>query len=255
MRLFRERGGLRPRAAAPGIIAIIPANTGLVRWNGGTTTPVHHGRRGRPAAAPGTMMQTGKKMGSERIDWRRLLLALPLAAALGACSTLPEAARAPAAVAPAEAATATAHVQQRRDWHFAADGVAFSNRLEGARLNDVQRLGSDHYVVTIAPEIVPINPSPWYGFTVSAETERPLRIEFRYRDGKARYWPKLSRDGEHWHAATPEQFAEGGQGTTLTVDAGPQPLHVFAQPPIGIEAFADWANVLVERGITRRSGS
>src|SRR3546814_3235738 len=90
MRLFRERGGLRPRAAAPGIIAVIPANTGLVRWNGGTTTPVHHGRRGRPAAVPGTMMQTGKKMGSESIDWRRLLLALPLAAALGACSTLPE---------------------------------------------------------------------------------------------------------------------------------------------------------------------
>src|SRR3546814_18755830 len=77
MRLFRERGGLRPRAAAPGIIAVIPANTGLVRWNGGTTTPVHHGRRGRPAAVPGTMMQTGKKMGSESIDWRRLLLALP----------------------------------------------------------------------------------------------------------------------------------------------------------------------------------
>src|SRR3546814_14364596 len=81
MRLFRERGGLRPRAAAPGIIAVIPANTGLVRWNGGTTTPVHHGRRGRPAAVPGTMMQTGKKMGSESIDWRSLLLALPLAAA------------------------------------------------------------------------------------------------------------------------------------------------------------------------------
>src|SRR3546814_1167889 len=87
-------------------------------------------------------------------------------------------------------------------WHFAADGVAFSNRLESARLNDVQRLGSDHYVVTIAPEIVPINPSPWYGFTVSAETERPLRIELSYRDGKARYWPKLRRDGVHWHQAT-----------------------------------------------------
>src|SRR3546814_10558636 len=132
----------------------------MVRWNVGTTTRVHHGSRGRPAAVPGTMMQTGKKMGIESIDWRRLLLALPLAAALGACSTLPEAARAPtpAAVAPSEAATATAHVQQRRDWHFAADGVAFSNRLESARLNDVQRLGSAHYVVTIATEIVPINP-------------------------------------------------------------------------------------------------
>src|SRR3546814_13330659 len=83
---------------------------------------------------------------------------------------------------------------QRRDWHFAADGVAFSNRLESARLNDVQRLGSAHYVVTIAPEIVPINPSPWYGFTVSAETERPPRIEFRYPDGTERYWPQRSEE-------------------------------------------------------------
>src|SRR3546814_19259621 len=107
MRLFRERGGLRPRAAAPGIIAIIPANTGLVRWNGGTTTPVHHGRRGRPAAAPGTMMQTGKKMGRERIDWRRLLRAMPLSDARGGCRHTQAAARAPAAVAPAGAANAT----------------------------------------------------------------------------------------------------------------------------------------------------
>src|SRR3546814_17333328 len=95
MRLFRERGGLRPRAAAPGIIAVIPANTGLVRWNGGTTTPVHHGRRGRTAAVPGTLMQTGQKTGSESIDWRRLPLALPPAAPPGTCSTPPDAATAP----------------------------------------------------------------------------------------------------------------------------------------------------------------
>lgn len=198
-------------------------------------------------------MQTGKKMGSERIDWRRLLVALTLAVVLGACGTLPETPRAPATAAVAPSETGVAHVQQRRDWHFADDGVTFSNRLESARLNGVQRLGAGDYAVTIAPEIVPINPSPWYGFTVSAETRRPLRIEFRYRDGKARYWPKLSRDGKHWHAATPEQFAEVGQGATLTVDAGPQPLHVFAQPPIGTEAFAQWELGLVERGVARRS--
>src|SRR3546814_16366969 len=111
------------------------------------------------------------------------------------------------------------------DWHFAADGVAFSNRLESARLNDVQRLGSDHYVVTIAPEIVPINPSPWYGFTVSAETERPLRLEFRYPDGQARYWPNTTRNGEPWTPAPPDPSPEGQQRTPLTVRAGPHPLH------------------------------
>src|SRR5690606_28458022 len=120
---------------------------------------------------------------SEKNQWRRLLMALPLAAALVACSTVPETAQTPAPVAVVPSATATAQTQQRRDWHFAADGVTFSNRLESARLNNMQRLGAGHYAVTIAPEIVPINPSPWYGFTVSAETERPLRIEFRYRDG------------------------------------------------------------------------
>lgn len=198
-------------------------------------------------------MQTGRKTGSERIDWRRLLLALPLAAVLGACGTVPEAARSPAPAPAAAPQAATAHVQQRRDWHFADDGVTFSNRLEGARLNDVQRLGPGHYAVTIAPEIVPINPSPWYGFTVAAETARPLRIEFRYRDGKARYWPKLSRDGRQWQAATPEQFTQEGPRTMLVVDAGPRPLHVFAQPPIGIAAFADWADALVARGVARRS--
>lgn len=199
-------------------------------------------------------MRTGKQAGRGRIDWRGLVAVLPLVAALGACSTAPDAIQAPTDAQVASPAAATAHIQQRRDWHFPGDGVTFGNRVESARLNDVQRLGADHYAVTIAPEIVPINPSPWYGFTVSAETERPLRIEFRYEESKARYMPKLSRDGNHWRAATPEQFTKDPQGeTTLRVNAGPRKLYVFAQPPIGIEAFADWERELVERGVARRS--
>lgn len=201
-------------------------------------------------------MRTGKKADGKRLCRCGLVAAPALLAVLGACSTAPHALRAPkqAQAVATTPATATARIQQRRDWHFPADGVTFDNRREGARLNGVERLGPGHYAVTIAPETVPINPSPWYGFTVSSGIERPLRIEFRYAESKARYIPKLSRDGSHWREATAAQYAAHGDGTaTLRVEAGPRPLHVFAQPPIGAGAFADWAQGLVERGLARRS--
>lgn len=199
-------------------------------------------------------MQTGKEAGGKRFGWRGLVAAPALLAVLGACRTVPDAVRVPAQAQSVATTAQAAQVQQRRDWRFPADGVRFDNRLESARLNGVERLGDGHYAVTIAPEIVPVNPSPWYGFTVSAETRRPLRIDFRYAQSKARYTPKLSRDGNHWREATPAQYAEHADGTaTLRVDAGPQPLHVFAQAPIGVDAFADWTQGLIERGVARRS--
>ena len=194
-------------------------------------------------------------MSARRSALHRLLAGLSLAATLAACgarqAVLP-AAEAPSATG--SVAAESARIQVRRDWSFRDDGVTFSNRIEGGRLNDVARIGAGHYAVTIAPEIVPVNPSPWYGFTVTADPARSVRIDFRYEDGKARYHPKLSRDGLHWQPAPEDRFTEGPDGTTtLVVDAAPEPLRVFAQPPIGIAAFADWEQGLVERGVASRS--
>lgn len=199
-------------------------------------------------------MQIGSHVVTTRNDWRRRAAALALLALLAGCRTAAVGTGAPAPDAPPQPAQPNASLQEHRDWHFPADGVTFSNRLESARLNGVERLGADHYRATIAPEIIPVNPSPWYGFTVAAEVERPVRIDFRYAQAKARYHPKLSHDGQHWRAATAAQFSKDAQGnTTLTVDAGPRPLRVFAQPPIGLDAFDDWAGRLVADGLARRS--
>jgi hypothetical protein len=176
---------------------------------------------------------------------------LPLALAwLGACAMQPSAP--PAGIAaPAAAkvrppsARGTAQMQVHRDWVFKADGVTFSNRLESARLNGVERLGTNRYAVTIAPESRPINPSPWYGFSIVADSPRTLGVEFRYRHGRQRYTPKLSSDGVHWREATAEEFAKSADGgATLTVAVGPRPLRVFAQPPIGLDDFLHWETAL-----------
>jgi predicted deacylase len=193
-------------------------------------------------------------MGARSATLHGLLATLSLAATLAACSARQVATPAPAPAATGIAASGTARIQARRDWLFRNDGVTFSNRIESGRLNGVARIDAGHYAVTIAPEIVPVNPSPWYGFTVTADPARRVRVDFRYEDGKARYHPKLSRDGVHWQEAADDRFHEGAGGaTTLVVDAGPKPLQVFAQPPIGVPAFARWEQRLVERGVASRS--
>lgn len=178
---------------------------------------------------------------------------LPLAlACLGACATQPPVAPVPAAT-PAAAVHApstrgTAQMQVHRDWVFKADGVTFSNRLESARLNDVERLGADRYAITIAPESLPINPSPWYGFSIVADSPRTLSVEFRYRHGRQRYTPKLSNDGVHWREATAEEFSKSDDGSaSLTAAVGRRPLRVFAQPPIGLDDFLHWEAALGAR--------
>lgn len=139
-------------------------------------------------------------------------------------------------------------MQERRTWQFADDGVSFSNQFEGARLIDVQRSGSGEYAVTIVPESLPINPSPWYGFSVASTSERRVCMTFLYENGKQRYWPKLSSDGVTWQRADANQFTESATGPSrLCAMTGPKPLQVFAQNPVGLGDFAQWQSRLQAR--------
>lgn len=166
-------------------------------------------------------------------------------------------AAAPIATAPASAsATPGAQLQERREWRFAQDGVVFDNRLDGARLNGVERLGNDRYRLHIAPESHPINPSPWYGFQVRADSQRSVEFEFHYdHDYRHRYVPKLSQDGVRWREARGNEFTAGAEGVAarLAVQVGTQPLWVFAQPPMNDEVYATWTDRLAERVSLQRS--
>lgn len=101
--------------------------------------------------------------------------------------------------------------------------------MEAARLNDVQRTGPEQYDLSIAPENLPINPSPWYGFSVASVRQQRVCMTFQYHNGKQRYWPKLSSDGVTWQRADASQFSESASGPPrLCTTVGAKPLRVFA---------------------------
>lgn len=183
----------------------------------------------------------------------RLRLLLPLALGLlAACAARP-------ASAPAGPDAAVA-LQDRREWAFAEDGVRFDNRLPAARLSDVVREGARHYTVVVAPEIHPVNPSPWYGFRVAADAPGPLRIDFRYPGYRHRYRPKLGFGDGTWREATAAEFAPptAAAPARLEVELGARPLQVFAQPPVLPADFDAWidgigARVAIERRTIGRS--
>lgn len=102
--------------------------------------------------------------------------------------------------------------QEKRTFEFAEDQVYFSNQFDGARLNNVRRDKENSYIVTILPENIPINPSPWYAFQVWSKKKKEITVTFHYpEDNQHRYSPQISTDGKKWKPLAQEYIKEIGK--------------------------------------------
>ncbi|SHO60682.1 M14 family metallopeptidase [Algoriphagus zhangzhouensis] len=143
---------------------------------------------------------------------------------------------------------------QTKQTFDAGEGVYFSNELEGARLNEVQRLNDTLIQVTILPENQPINPSPWYGFKIWSEQPQEFWIQFSYGGiGFHRYFPKSSLDGidfvnvdsaDFFQPKTEERRPEMG---FLKVKSSKDTLWIAAQDRIGTSHVQQWKEELLKK--------
>ncbi len=162
---------------------------------------------------------------------------------------------APAAHAdvPARGQQEAVALQLRGEWRFDADGIAFDNVLEGARLTGVVRTGPGQYRVVVNPETVPINPSPWYAFRIIASRVGSAAMVFDHGDFKHRYrpWLRRSSDGQagSWVAADDGEFSVGEDGVarlSLRLQAD-EVVEVSAQVPVRVAEVERWADALAQR--------
>ena len=72
----------------------------------------------------------------------------------------------------------TINVQDKKVFSFDKSEVYFSNRFEGARLNDVKKENDSTFILFINPENEPINLSPFYAFKVWSKSPRNISLKF-----------------------------------------------------------------------------
>ncbi|WP_395736880.1 DPP IV N-terminal domain-containing protein [Prosthecobacter sp.] len=133
-------------------------------------------------------------------------------------------------------------LQTKRSWDFTEDGVTFSNEFSGARLSDCERVSPQEYRITIAPENVPVNPSPWYAFKITSKKPQSVTLRFNVTAKGAVITPRLSHDGKTWAlidkaAFTPvpkSREALQPERAVATLKVGPETLWVAAQEMVGL---------------------
>jgi predicted deacylase len=133
--------------------------------------------------------------------------------------------------------------------------LTFHTDFEGAALHACAP-GESGPVLTVAPEYLPINPSPWYAWRVTGEPgdSGQITITQRYLYGWHRYHPWTSTDGEQWARLPEGRVALLDDGSArFTLDVPPGGLLVAAQPPLTNTATQDWATALArDNGLRER---
>lgn len=148
--------------------------------------------------------------------------------------------------------------QKTRTIGSSIDGVWISNEFTGARVNDISRLGKDHYLLTVEPENSPINHSSWYGFKIWSDEAKTVTLELDYPQSRHRYSPKISVDeGKTWLriSETDHNFTPASDSTKAAIELAisPDTILVSAQELQTSEQYSIWEQNLMQKPFVQKS--
>lgn len=140
-------------------------------------------------------------------------------------------------------------------------GPAMPAAMADARCDDVQfriesnfesgqfdkcKIGRDGlFEITIRPEDRRVTvEQPWFAFRVTPQSgaANEVKIRLRFPGAYARYWPKLSTDGQTWSRApeTAVIVSKNGREMEITLPVVETGLWVAAQELLSIAWYEDW---------------
>ncbi|MDA0805804.1 MAG: M14-type cytosolic carboxypeptidase [Proteobacteria bacterium] len=130
-----------------------------------------------------------------------------------------------------------------------SDSALIDDNFSGGNLGVCEFTSSNSVSFTITPEDAPpINPSAWYSFRVSPKREEPIQLILTFVDGHARYWPKISSDGETWRRLDESQvdISDDRSRMTIALARSRAPLFVSAQELLVNDDYERWMHSLAE---------
>ena len=127
--------------------------------------------------------------------------------------------------------------------------VLFNSSFLSARLDSVVSLGNNKFIAFINPAFRPVNPSPWYAFSVKAKSKKEIEIELNYGENKHRYIPKLSIDKKNWKKIEKSKIKidTAKRVAVLKLTVTPQELYIAAQEIESSKDTYTWLDLLLKK--------
>ena len=127
--------------------------------------------------------------------------------------------------------------------------------FDAARVSQCAQTGKNSYTLVVQPEGKPINSSPWYAFSLSAERARTITLFLHYGLHKHRYRPKISTDGRQWALLDASSYSVilAGRALKLELRAGPEPVYISAQEIINNDDYRQWIDTIAELPYVEKS--
>ena len=136
------------------------------------------------------------------------------------------------------------------------DSTVLDTHFEGGNFHDCRVAGDGTFEVTIRPEDANvIIPMPWYAFRASPKKPGDVTVALTFREGYARFWPKISFDGETWSAMAAEDVTVSADDRlSLRLSLSELPVRIAAQQLLTAAYYDDWMRLLAARtDITHRT--
>ncbi len=119
--------------------------------------------------------------------------------------------------------------------------VRISADFSAARMDECTRINENEYLITLVPENIPINSSPWYAFKIQADQSTNITVTMKVRGDEHRYPPKVSYNGGAWQL---QKYKIKGKRLIMDIVASPEPILIAAQEIINNQYYVDWAKKL-----------
>ena len=137
-----------------------------------------------------------------------------------------------------------------KDIDICTSSVAqISKNYPTANFDSCQVLDENSFVLSILPEDEPINPSPWYGFSVErmGDLNASVKVSLRYSNTTHRYPPKFSFNKRDW-VRLDQHVVESDDGSSVAfaIPIGERLVYVSAQPIIDESMYSAWISRLVD---------
>jgi len=109
----------------------------------------------------------------------------------------------------------------------------------GSANSPCTRLSSTAFALEIQPEAEPINPSPWYAFTLAAPEGREAQVTLNYAASQHRYPPWVRATGADWVQLDEDQITlnEDGRQAQIHMRLSAPAYEIAAQPAYLIEDY------------------